>query len=103
MLSAEGSIGELHIIRCFDVIIREAERFIIPCIIGVLISWSKVAQFSPLFGLFEHLPDKVIEALTLEDDRNGHGKFQFRLPTNHSMHLYPISMSGRSEYAFSLI
>lgn len=43
MLSAEGSICELHIIWGFDVIIRKAEGFIIPCIICVLISRSKVA------------------------------------------------------------
>lgn len=103
MLPAEGSIRKLHIIWCLDVIIRKAEGFIIPSIIGVLIPRSKVAQFSTLFGRLEHLPDEVIEALALEDDGDGDGKFQFRLPTNHSMHLYPISMSGRNEYAFYLI
>lgn len=97
MLPAEGPIRKLHIIWCLDVIIGKAKGLIIPSIISVLIPWAKVTQFGTLFGHLEHLPYEVIEALTLEDDRNGDGKFQFRLPTNHSMHLYPISMSGRSE------
>lgn len=43
VLPAEGPIGELHIIGCLDVVIREAKGFIIPCIIGVLISRAEVA------------------------------------------------------------
>lgn len=73
MLPAEGSIRKLHIIWCFDVIIRKAEGLIIPSIIGVLVPRSEVAQFSTLFGHLEHLPDEVIEALTLEDNRHGDG------------------------------
>ena len=54
-------------------IIRKAEGLIIPSIIGVLVPRSEVAQFSTLFGHLEHLPDEVIEALTLEDNRHGDG------------------------------
>ena len=103
MLAAEGPIGELHIVGSFDVVVGEAKRFVVPGVVGVLVPRPKVAEFGFLLGVLEHLADEMVETFALEDDWDWDWEVQFGLPTNHSIYLYPISMSGRSEYDLSFI
>lgn len=97
VLSAEGPIRELHIVGSLDVVIGEAKRFVVPGIVGILVSRTQVAELCPLSGLLEHSPDEVVESFALEDDGDWDWKVQLCLPTNHSIHAYPVSMSGLKE------
>jgi hypothetical protein len=97
VLPAEGTVGELHVIGGLDVVVGEAEGLIIPRVVGVLVSRPQVAEFGLLPRLFEHPADEVVEAFTLENDGDWDREVQLGLPTNHSMHLYPVSRSERSE------
>lgn len=103
VLAAEGSISELHIVGGFDVVVGEAKGLIVPGIVGIFVSRPQVAELGLLLGLLEHFADEMVETFAVEDDWDWDWKVQFGLPTNHSMYLYPISMSGRSEYDLSFI
>jgi hypothetical protein len=103
VLSAEGPVGKLHIVGSFDVVVGEAKEFVVPGIVGVFVSRSQVTQLGLLFGLLQHFADEMVETFAVEDHRDWDWEAQFGLPTNHSIYLYPISMSGRSEYDLSFI
>lgn len=97
MLPAEGAIRELHVVGGFDMIIGESKRLVIPRVVGVFIARPQIAELGSLPWLFEHPADQLIEALALEDNRNWNWQIQLGLPTNNSIHAYPVSRSGRSE------
>ena len=97
MLPAEGAIRELHVVGGFDMIIWESKRLVIPRVVGVFIARPQIAELGSFPWLFEHSADQLIEALALEDNRNWNWQIQLGLPTNNSIHAYPVSRSGRSE------
>lgn len=47
MLSAEGTVRKLHVIWCLNVVIWKTEWLVVPCIVGVLVTRSQIAQLCP--------------------------------------------------------
>jgi hypothetical protein len=51
VLPAEGTVGEFHVVGGFDVVVRESESLIVPCVISVLVPRAQIAELGPLSGL----------------------------------------------------
>lgn len=63
-------------------IVRKWESFVIPCIVGILVSRTQINNS----GLGSWLPqspsNELVKALILKDDRDWYWKFDFAVPTS---------------------
>lgn len=74
VLTAEGPVGELHVVGCLDVVIGEREGFVVPGVVGVFVSGTQIDHAGFGFGLAEGSPDQLVEAFALEDDGDWYWK-----------------------------
>ena len=96
VLSAEGAVGELHVVRSFDMGVGEGEIFIIPGVVAVFVPGSQIDDLGPVFGVFEGLLDEVVEAVVFVDDGYGLGQVLLAVPAAY-YERYPVSISGLRE------
>jgi hypothetical protein len=72
VLAAEGTVGELHVVGGFYVVVGEGESFIVPGVVGVLIARAEVNDFCTCTGLSKCTSYQLVEAFTFEDDGDGY-------------------------------
>lgn len=72
VLSAEGTVGELHIVWGFDVIVWKWESFVVPSVVCIFIARAQVDHSGFGLGLPECPADELVEAFGLEDDGYGY-------------------------------
>ena len=70
MLTTEGTIGELHIVRSLDMVVWKSKRTIVPGVVSVLKPRTKINDFSTRLRRTEASSDQHIVAFCFEYDGN---------------------------------